>query len=199
MRRRTTGPGRGTIRPRSRRGCQSQPQGTRLMFLKNMIWDGMERLVQRLIEDADCDIAIVAYIFWACHPGVHRRQREREGVQGAPGNFAKMDCLSKADRFCKGLRRTSTEASTAAASSHSTGSRCSTACISMRTLSGSDASRGGLPGWSCRDRCWARSSARSPPSHPATRQPTAPGRDRAAARLPGLDKDPGRLPRRPRS
>jgi hypothetical protein len=47
----------------------SQPQGTRLMFLKNMIWDGMERLVQRLIEDADCDIAIVAYIFWACHPG----------------------------------------------------------------------------------------------------------------------------------
>ena len=47
----------------------SQPQGTRLMFLKNMIWDGMQRLVQRLIEDPDCDIAIVAYIFWACHPG----------------------------------------------------------------------------------------------------------------------------------
>lgn len=47
----------------------SQPQGTRLMFLKNMVWDGMERLVQRLIEDPDCDIAIAAYIFWACQPG----------------------------------------------------------------------------------------------------------------------------------
>ena len=46
-----------------------QPQGTRLMFLKNMIWDGMERLVQRLIEDPDSDIAIAAYTFWDCHPG----------------------------------------------------------------------------------------------------------------------------------
>jgi hypothetical protein len=47
----------------------SQPQGTRLMYLKNMIWDGMESMVQRLIEDPDCDIAIAAYIFWACQPG----------------------------------------------------------------------------------------------------------------------------------
>jgi hypothetical protein len=29
----------------------------------------MAKLVQRLIEDPDCDIAIAAYIFWACHPG----------------------------------------------------------------------------------------------------------------------------------
>lgn len=47
----------------------SQPQGTRLMYLKNMIWDGMESMVNRLVEDPDCDIAVVAYIFWACQPG----------------------------------------------------------------------------------------------------------------------------------
>jgi hypothetical protein len=49
----------------------SQPEGTRLMFLKNMIWDGMARLVHRLIEDPDCDIAIAAYIFWAHQPGFY--------------------------------------------------------------------------------------------------------------------------------
>ena len=62
----------------------SQPHGTRLMFLKNMIWDGMERLVQSLIEDPDCDIAIVTYIFWACHPGftvANESQNEFKGPQ----------------------------------------------------------------------------------------------------------------------
>jgi hypothetical protein len=62
----------------------SQPQGTRLMFLKHMIWDGMARLVQRLIEDPDCDIAIAAYIFWACHPGfivADEKQGEFKGHQ----------------------------------------------------------------------------------------------------------------------
>lgn len=49
----------------------SQPQGTRLIFLKNMIWDGMARLVHRLIEDPDCDIAIAAYIFWAHQPAFY--------------------------------------------------------------------------------------------------------------------------------
>jgi hypothetical protein len=60
----------------------SQPQGTRLMFLKNMIWDGMERLVQRLIEDPNCDIAIVAYIFWACHPGFIVADENQNAFEG---------------------------------------------------------------------------------------------------------------------
>ncbi|CAN7260385.1 DUF4274 domain-containing protein [Bradyrhizobium sp. LjRoot220] len=49
----------------------SQPQGTWLMFLKNSIWDGGESLRQRMIDDPDCDIAIAAWIFWACQPGWH--------------------------------------------------------------------------------------------------------------------------------
>jgi hypothetical protein len=52
------------------------------MFLKGMIWDGMERLVQRIIEDPDCDIAIAAYIFWACQPGFSvANQNEFKGHQ----------------------------------------------------------------------------------------------------------------------
>ena len=62
----------------------SQPQGTRLMYLKHMIWDGMESMVQRLVEDPDCDIAVVAYIFWACQPGftvAHEKTGEFKGPQ----------------------------------------------------------------------------------------------------------------------
>jgi hypothetical protein len=47
----------------------TQPQGTWLMFLKNTSWDGNEALRQRMIDDPDCDIAIAAWIFWACEPG----------------------------------------------------------------------------------------------------------------------------------
>ena len=49
----------------------SQPQGTWLMVLKNMNWDSMDSLMQFMIDDPDCDIAIAAYIFWACDPGWH--------------------------------------------------------------------------------------------------------------------------------
>lgn len=49
----------------------SQPQGTWLMFLKNSVWDGGEALRMRMIDDPDCDIAIAAWIFWACQPGWH--------------------------------------------------------------------------------------------------------------------------------
>jgi Domain of unknown function (DUF4274) len=49
----------------------SQPQGTWLMVLKNMNWDSMDSLMQFMIDDSDCDIAIAAYIFWACDPGWH--------------------------------------------------------------------------------------------------------------------------------
>ena len=109
----------------------SQPQGTRVMYLKHMIWDGMESMVQRLVEDPDCDIAVVAYIFWACQPGF-TVAHEKTGEFKGPRSFAKMGCLTRMDRFSKELRRTSTGASIAAASSRSTGSTCSTARSACR-------------------------------------------------------------------
>ena len=61
----------------------SQPQGTWLMFLKNSVWDGGESLRQRMIDDPDCDIAIAAWIFWACEPGWNvKRDANESGFKG---------------------------------------------------------------------------------------------------------------------
>jgi len=64
----------------------SQSQGTWLMFLKNMVWDGGESLRQRMIDDPDCDIAIAAWIFWACQPGFYvTRDSKESGFKGEEG------------------------------------------------------------------------------------------------------------------
>jgi hypothetical protein len=47
----------------------SQPQGTWLMLLKNMVWDGGGVAEAAHDSDPDFDIAIAAWIFWACQPG----------------------------------------------------------------------------------------------------------------------------------
>jgi hypothetical protein len=61
----------------------SQPQGTWLMFLKDTVWDGGEALRQRMIDDPNCDIAIAAWIFWACQPGFYvKRDRNESGFRG---------------------------------------------------------------------------------------------------------------------
>ena len=61
----------------------SQPQGTWLMFLKGSVWDGGESLRQRMIDDPDCDIAIAAWIFWACQPGFYvNRNPNESGFRG---------------------------------------------------------------------------------------------------------------------
>jgi hypothetical protein len=49
----------------------SQPQDAWLMVLKNINWHWMDSLIDFMIDDPDCDIAIAAYIFWACDPAWH--------------------------------------------------------------------------------------------------------------------------------
>jgi hypothetical protein len=48
-----------------------QPQDAWFMVVKNMNWDSMDSLTDFMIDDPNCDIAIIAYIFWACDPGWH--------------------------------------------------------------------------------------------------------------------------------
>ena len=47
------------------------------MVVKNMNWDSMDSLTDFMIDDRDCDIAIIASIFWACEPGWHVANEER--------------------------------------------------------------------------------------------------------------------------
>jgi hypothetical protein len=48
-----------------------QPQDAWFMVVKNMNWDSMGSLTDFMIDDRDCDIAIIAFIFWACEPEWH--------------------------------------------------------------------------------------------------------------------------------
>jgi hypothetical protein len=48
-----------------------QPQDAWFMVVKNMNWDSMDSLTDFMIDDRDCDIAIIASIFWAFWPGWH--------------------------------------------------------------------------------------------------------------------------------
>ena len=54
-----------------------QPQDAWFMVVKNMNWDSMDSLTDFMIDDRDCDIAIIASIFWACEPGWHVANEER--------------------------------------------------------------------------------------------------------------------------
>ena len=58
----------------------SQPQDAWLMVVKNMNWDSMDSLLDFMVADPDCDIAIAAMIFWATDPGYHLANWKRSSA-----------------------------------------------------------------------------------------------------------------------
>jgi Domain of unknown function (DUF4274) len=64
---------------------QAQPHDAWLMFARTMNWDSMEDVAAGLIDDPDCDLSVVAALFWPCDPAfwVTRPQAEFESTFGA--------------------------------------------------------------------------------------------------------------------
>lgn len=70
-----------------------QPQDVWLLFVRGMNWDVYDRLIDRLIDEPKCDIAIAAVIFWMSDPAFCLRN---------PGSKYGRDCVRIIDNIRKG-------------------------------------------------------------------------------------------------
>jgi len=56
---------------------QDQPQDAWLLWARTANWDNANWIFEQMIERADCDIALVAWVFWGCEPSFYVTNPDR--------------------------------------------------------------------------------------------------------------------------
>ncbi|WP_170294836.1 DUF4274 domain-containing protein [Roseospira navarrensis] len=65
---------------------KEQPQDAWLLWMRTANWDNADGIFDRMLDDPNCDLAIVSWLFWASDPGYHLKNPDRLD-QSLPGKI----------------------------------------------------------------------------------------------------------------